>query len=90
VPYYCYLLECRDGTYYCGITTDREKRLKQHNQGSASKYTRSRRPVKMVYCEEQTNRSTAMRREREIKKFPRLKKKELIKGYVHDRPSGII
>jgi putative endonuclease len=77
VPFYCYLLECADGTYYTGWTTDPERRLKQHNKGIGSRYTRSRLPVKMVYLEPQPDRSTAMKRERAIKRLSRERKKKL-------------
>ena len=75
---YCYILECADGTYYTGWTTDPERRLKQHNKGTGSHYTRSRLPVKMVYLEPQPDRSTAMKRERAIKRLSRERKKKLI------------
>lgn len=78
---YCYILECADGTYYTGWTTDPERRLAQHNQGSASRYTRSRRPVKLVYLEAQADRRTAMKRELAIKKMGRMKKMELVEVY---------
>jgi putative endonuclease len=74
---YCYILECTDGTYYTGWTTDPERRLAQHNKGTAAHYTRTRRPVKLVYLEEQPDRRTAMKRERAIKALPRKKKMEL-------------
>ena len=76
---YCYILECADGTYYTGWTTDPERRLKQHNKGSGSRYTRSRLPVKMIYLEPQPDRSTAMKRERAIKRLSRERKKKLIR-----------
>jgi len=72
------MLECADGTYYTGWTTDPERRLKQHNKGTASRYTRIRLPVKMVYLEPQPDRPTAMKRERAIKRLSRDKKKNLI------------
>jgi putative endonuclease len=78
VPFYCYILECVDGTFYTGWTTDPDRRLKQHNKGTGSRYTRSRLPVKMVYLEPQLDRVTAMKRERAIKHFSREKKKKLI------------
>ncbi len=77
VSFYCYILECADGTYYTGWTTDPERRLKQHNKGTAARYTRSRLPVKMVYLEPQPDRATAMKRERAIKRLSREKKKEI-------------
>jgi putative endonuclease len=78
---YCYILECADGTYYTGWTTDPERRLGQHNKGSASRYTKSRRPVKLVYLEAQPDRRTAMKRELTIKKMRRIKKMELVEVY---------
>lgn len=77
MSFYCYILECTDGTYYTGWTTDPERRLKQHNKGIASRYTRSRLPVKIVYLEPQPDRTTAMKRERVIKRLSREKKKKL-------------
>ena len=74
---YCYILECADGTYYTGWTTDPERRLKQHNRGIAARYTRSRLPVKIVYLEPQPDRTAAMKRERAIKRLSRERKKEL-------------
>jgi putative endonuclease len=77
VPYYCYILECADRTYYTGWTTNPERRLKQHNRGIAARYTRSRLPVKIVYLETQPDRTAAMKRERAIKRLSRQRKKEL-------------
>ena len=77
MSFYCYILECADGTYYTGWTIDPERRLKQHNKGNAARYTRSRLPVKMVYLEPQPDRATAMKRERAIKRLSREKKKKL-------------
>ena len=78
MPFYCYILECADGTYYTGWTTDPERRLKQHNNGTGSRYTRSRLPVKMVFLEPQPDRATAMKREMAIKRLPHERKKRLI------------
>jgi len=67
--YFVYMLECSDGTLYTGIATDLERRLDEHNNSpKGAKYTRARRPVKLVYSEEFTDRSGASRREYEIKK----------------------
>ena len=74
---YCYIIECSDGTYYTGWTTDPERRLAQHNKGTGARYTKTRRPVKLVYLEEQTDKRTALKRERAIKALPRKKKMEL-------------
>ena len=67
MPFYCYLLECSDGSYYCGWTTDLDKRVQVHSSGKGARYTRSRLPVKLVFSEEFDDRSSAMRREGEIK-----------------------
>ena len=74
-----YILKCGDGSYYTGITNDLAKRLKAHAAGTASKYTRSRLPVKIVCRERQKNKSQALRREMELKKLSRGQKKLLIK-----------
>ncbi|MEA3512344.1 MAG: GIY-YIG nuclease family protein, partial [Campylobacterota bacterium] len=77
--YFVYILECSDGSLYTGITKDIEKRLDEHNnKKTGAKYTKSRRPVKLVYKEQSLNRSTASKREYEIKKLTRLKKLHLI------------
>ena len=78
MPFYCYILECSDGTFYTGWTTDPARRLRQHNAGTGARYTRTRRPVKMVYVEEQLDRGTAQKRELAIKRMSREKKKKLI------------
>ncbi|MBN1671449.1 MAG: GIY-YIG nuclease family protein [Kiritimatiellae bacterium] len=78
-PWYVYILRCRGGSLYTGITTDLKARLAKHNAGSASAYTRTRRPVRAVYAEEQPNRSAATKREIEIKRWPREKKMALIR-----------
>jgi putative endonuclease len=76
-----YILECSDKTLYCGWTNDLEKRLHEHNEGkNGAKYTRGRRPVKLVYQEPCLTRSDALKREREIKGLTRLKKLRLIQG----------
>ena len=64
---YCYILECADGTYYTGWTTDPKRRERQHNRGRGARYTRMRCPVRLVYVEEQPDRTSAMRRERRLK-----------------------
>lgn len=74
---YCYILECSDGTFYTGWTNDPERRIAQHNKGRGARYTKTRRPVKLVYLEEQTDKIAALKRERAIKALPRKKKMEL-------------
>ena len=66
-----YIIECRDGSLYTGMTTDLEKRLAAHNAGKGAKYTTSRRPVQLVYREGAVNRSEASKRENAIKKLNR-------------------
>lgn len=75
---YTYILECRDHTFYTGWTNDIKKRLKAHNEGKGAKYTKSRRPVKLVYFEEFETKEEAMRREYAIKHMTRKKKESLI------------
>jgi predicted GIY-YIG superfamily endonuclease len=76
--WFVYVLRCADGTLYTGITKDLARRTKQHNAGTASRYTRSRRPVKLVYQEPHRNQSLALRREAAIKKLTRRQKVALI------------
>ncbi|MCK9456927.1 MAG: GIY-YIG nuclease superfamily protein [bacterium ADurb.Bin157] len=78
--WFVYILECVDKSLYTGITNDVEKRVAAHNKGTASKYTRCRRPVKIVYLEQLENRSLASKRELEIKSFSKKKKNDLILG----------
>jgi putative endonuclease len=66
---FVYLLLCADGSLYCGWSTDPERRLRQHQAGSASRYTRTRRPVELVYAREFETRSEAMREEARIKRL---------------------
>ncbi len=74
-----YILRCADDTYYTGWTNDLTARLTAHNRGvGGAKYTRSRRPVQLVYCEEQPDRQAAMKREAQIKAYTRAEKQKLI------------
>lgn len=75
---YVYILECSDKTYYTGWTKDLEKRIKTHNQGKGAKYTRGRRPVKLIYFENFNGKIEAMKREYEIKQMSRKEKEKLI------------
>ena len=79
MPFFCYILECADGTFYTGWTTDPVRRAHQHNLGRGARYTATRRPVRLVYIEPQEDRAAAMRRERAIKSLPRARKQGLIK-----------
>jgi len=80
--YYVYVLQCADDTLYTGIAKDLKRRVKEHNESEkGAKYTRARRPVTLVYSEEFANRSTASKREYEIKKkMTRKQKLQLIAG----------
>ena len=77
---YVYMLRCRDGSLYTGWTNDLEKRLKAHNSGSASKYTRTRLPAELVYFEEWESKEAAMSREWHIKRLSREEKQKLIEN----------
>ncbi len=72
------MLRCSDGTYYTGWTNSLEKRIQAHNSGNGAKYTRSRRPVELVYYEVFEEKTEAMRREAAIKKMDRRKKELLV------------
>jgi len=75
-----YILKCADKTLYCGITTDLERRVEEHNSSDlGAKYTSGRRPVKLVYVSEFENRSEATREERRIKRLPKAEKLDMIK-----------
>jgi putative endonuclease len=76
---YTYLVECADGSLYCGWTNDLEKRIESHNAGKGAKYTKSRLPVKLVYYETFDTKEEAMSREWQIKQLPRSAKLKLIK-----------
>ena len=73
-----YILRCKEGSLYTGITNDLPKRLAAHNAGTGAKYTRSRGPVTLVYCEKVRDKSQALRREMEIKGLSRKEKLQLI------------
>ena len=78
-PYFVYILRCSDGTLYTGITTDLERRVEEHNDSAkGAKYTRSRRPVTLVYSETCPDKSEASRREYRIKRMTRQQKDRMI------------
>ncbi len=91
MTYFVYLLSCADTTIYTGITTDVERRFKEHQKGTGGHYTRSRKPVKILYTEKHPNRSSASKREAAIKRLSRAEKLKLIKtsttGVRHSRAS---
>lgn len=76
-----YIAQGSDGTFYTGITKDVQRRMREHNQvdSRSAKYLRTRRPVKLVYMEKVSSQGEAMKREREIKRFSREKKEQLVK-----------
>ncbi|MEA2091745.1 MAG: GIY-YIG nuclease family protein [Campylobacterota bacterium] len=79
MSYFVYIVECSDNTLYTGIATDVERRLDEHNNSDkGAKYTKIRRPVKLVYSEVQEDRSSASKREHAIKKLTRNEKLDLI------------
>lgn len=78
--YFVYLLRCADSTIYTGITTDVARRFEEHKRGVAAHYTRAHKPVKILYTEEYPSRGSALRREAEIKKWPRVKKLSLVRS----------
>jgi putative endonuclease len=77
---YVYILRCCDGSLYCGWAIDLEARLAKHADGTASKYTRSRRPVMLMYSERHDSKLEAIRRERHIKQWSRAEKEALVGG----------
>lgn len=78
MPYVVYLLECGDNSLYTGITTDIERRFTEHKNGTGGYFTRAKKAKRIVYTEGHPDRSSALKREAEIKKWPRKKKLTLI------------
>jgi putative endonuclease len=78
---FCYIVECADGTFYTGWTTNLERRVAAHNAGRGSRYTRQHRPVKLVYFESLPTRAEAMRREIQIKRMSRQAKQGKISDF---------
>ena len=77
--YFVYILECKDKSFYTGITIDLERRVHEHNfSDKGAKYTKMRRPVKLIYSEKLKNKSEALKREFEIKKLKRVEKEKLV------------
>jgi putative endonuclease len=79
--YFVYILECRDTSLYTGITTDVKRRFAEHKEGKGGHYTRAHGARRIVYTEKRKNRSSASKREAEIKRFSRPQKLELIWRY---------
>jgi putative endonuclease len=77
-PWLVYIVRCADGSLYTGITNDLAARLKKHNAGTGAKYTRARRPVRLVWSEKKSSEGAARRREAMIKRLTRLEKLRLV------------
>ncbi|MBQ9839179.1 MAG: GIY-YIG nuclease family protein [Oscillospiraceae bacterium] len=80
--WHIYIVRCRDGTLYTGITDDLAKRMVAHNAGKGAKYTRGRGPVTLVYSEQAESHSQALRREYRIKQLSRVEKESVIAGQL--------
>ena len=78
MSWYLYIARCGDGSLYTGVTTDPAARMTQHNAGRGSAYVRSRRSAALAYVERCRGHSAALRREAEIKRWPRAKKLDLV------------
>lgn len=76
-PWYVYMLKCKDGSIYTGISNDVEDRLKEHNSGQGGEYTSTKRPVKLIFQEEHPDKTSARKREEQIKNWGRAKKEAL-------------
>ena len=83
--YFCYILECTDGSFYTGWTTDPERRLREHSRGRGARYTRAHPPSRLAFVEPQPSRSAAMQREHALKAMSRARKQALIEA--HDAPT---
>ena len=80
-PWFVYLVRCRDGSIYTGITDDVDARLKKHNQGKGAKYTAQRRPVALPYSETHPDQNSARKREIQLKGWTRQKKEDFAAGF---------
>jgi len=88
---YTYVVQCSDGTYYTGWTEDLERRVAAHNAGRGARYTRSRRPVRLVYYELCADRSGAMQREATLRRLSHREKARLAEGFdaAGSQPDGL-
>ena len=80
MPWSVYILRCRDGSLYTGVTNDLDSRVAAHQSGRGARYTAGRRPVTVVYNEPAESKSAALKRELQIKRWSKAKKEALIKG----------
>jgi putative endonuclease len=88
MPYFCYLMECADGSFYAGWTTDPVRRERQHNHGTGARYTRLHRPVHLVYIESLPDRSAAIHRELALKRLSHAQKRRLAEKQIEGRDPG--
>ena len=86
--WFVYILRCNDGSYYVGVATDLKDRVKEHNAGQGSSFTKKQRPVELVYSEEHESYAGARKREAQLKRWRREKKEWLINGFPSIRPAG--
>ncbi|MDD5557379.1 MAG: GIY-YIG nuclease family protein [bacterium] len=86
-PWRLYIVRCRDGTLYTGITNDLDRRIRDHNRGKGCRYTKCRRPVRLVHTESFPDKGGALRREAQIKGWSRREKTELISQTVYPADS---
>jgi putative endonuclease len=90
VPWFFYVVRCSDDSLYAGVTTDLRRRVAEHNSGKrGAKYTRSRRPVRLVYSKQLANRSEAQQKEASFKKLTRKQKLEIILNHTFEINSGV-
>jgi putative endonuclease len=87
-PWYCYMVRCRDGALYVGMTNDLEERVREHNWGVKCEFTSRRRPVELVWFEREADRGAARKREKELKGWKREKKLALIEAGPSGNPSA--
>ena len=83
-PWWVYIVRCRFGTFYTGITTELDRRLAQHADGRGAKYLRGRGPLQLVYRQQVADRATALVLERRIKSLDRARKQRLIQGQLDE------
>ncbi|TET65901.1 GIY-YIG nuclease family protein [Candidatus Bathyarchaeota archaeon] len=88
MPYYVYILLCKDGSYYTGYAKDVKRRVQRHKKGQGAKYTSIHEPEKVVYVEELESRSKAMKRERQIKSLSHNQKQRLTKSCNETNPAN--
>ena len=82
MKHFAYIVECADGTYYCGYTNNLKSRIKTHNAGKGAKYTKPRLPVSLVYYEEFDSKEEAMSREWHLKQLTHAEKRALAQGFA--------